>query len=350
MTTGKARQVGRTTAIGSLPHHNVDAALDFSFQLAIPFLPQIPLRNPWEFMTAQALDAMPGLQAEADGTVLLDPAVWDGRARALNDRLVEAFATTAQPDAFAAFEPSAATSSSWQPFLWELEERGVEIAKIQLAGPLTAQWAIRLSDGSGIDQHPEMSTQIFRLVLARAMAMCRRVRQTGAQPILYLDEPALFGLNRANPRHLLAIQELRILIQTLAKEGVQVGLHCCSDTHWPTLLGLGLRFLSIDAGLSAARLLEQQAPLDLFLAGGGRFSFGVIPTTEAHTATRPQELLEKLIQTLSARFSEPAQLREILRTALYTPACGLALHSVADAHNVLAALIEFEERLEKWLG
>jgi hypothetical protein len=51
-----------TTGIGSLPHHNIDAALSFSFKTGIPFLPQIPIRNPWEYMIAQALENLPGLQ------------------------------------------------------------------------------------------------------------------------------------------------------------------------------------------------------------------------------------------------------------------------------------------------
>ena len=33
-----------------------DAALAFSFSMDVPFLPQIPIRNPWEYMIAQALE------------------------------------------------------------------------------------------------------------------------------------------------------------------------------------------------------------------------------------------------------------------------------------------------------
>lgn len=47
ITDKKFSLTAQTTAIGSLPHHNVDAALAFSFQLGIPFLPQIPIRNSW---------------------------------------------------------------------------------------------------------------------------------------------------------------------------------------------------------------------------------------------------------------------------------------------------------------
>src|SRR4051812_41571970 len=88
-----------TTAIGSLPHHNIDAALEFSFQTDIPFLPQIPIRNPWEFMIAQALEGMPGLAIDEDGTCRLDLDVWTGRCHAFNERLLTAFSQASHPDA-----------------------------------------------------------------------------------------------------------------------------------------------------------------------------------------------------------------------------------------------------------
>ena len=71
-----------TTGIGSLPHHNADAALEHSFRMGIPFLPQIPIRNPWEFMIAQTLEGLPGLQADADGSVTLNTDIWLSRASA----------------------------------------------------------------------------------------------------------------------------------------------------------------------------------------------------------------------------------------------------------------------------
>ena len=106
----------RTTGIGSLPHHNVDTALEFSFKMGIPFLPQIPIRNPWEFMIAQAIEGLPGLQLEDEGVVSLNVDVWKSQSHFLTQRLNKAF----REENFEGFEPSAATSSCWQPFLWEL--------------------------------------------------------------------------------------------------------------------------------------------------------------------------------------------------------------------------------------
>src|SRR4051794_21067651 len=72
ITEAKRALPTTTTGIGSLPHHNVDAALAYSLRFGIPFLPQIPMRNAWEFMIAQALEDLPGLRVDDDGTATLD--------------------------------------------------------------------------------------------------------------------------------------------------------------------------------------------------------------------------------------------------------------------------------------
>lgn len=336
----------QTTGIGSLPHHNIDAALEFSFRMGIPFLPQIPIRNPWEFMIAQALEGLPGLELEQGGSVVLDLDVWMGRSRAFNDRLLNAFASMGDPDAFEGFEPSTATSSSWQPFLWELQEREAKLAKIQLAGPLTSQWVLRLKDQSNISLVPELMTQIVRLVLARALGMTRRLRNSGIQPVLFLDEPGLFGFTKENPLYALGFQELKILIQALRNEGVIVGLHCCSNTDWGEVLGLDLNFLSIDVGLSLRNLLAQKVKLESFLERGGRLSLGIIPTSGlSHRELRSldsTEIFASLLETLTRAWDgSPLQVSHLLKSAIYTPACGLALHSTEDAEVVLSHLFEF---------
>lgn len=345
-----------TTGIGSLPHHNVDSALAYSFRMGIPFLPQIPIRNPWEFMIAQALEGLPGLQMETDGNVVLNIDIWASRAARMTKSLDDAFSRPSDDAlAFEAFEPSSAVSHSWQAFVWELEERGTPVAKVQIAGPMTAQWALRTRDGSLPEKQPELTRQIYHLVLARAISMIRRLRQIGTRPIIYLDEPGLYGLDAGNPKHLLALQELRIMIQTLRKEGAQVGLHCCSNTNWSAVLGLGLDLLSIDASLSLQSLLGdgRAALLRGFIESGGALSLGVIPTGRPGLlrSFQPAGDCERIRATLLQAFSpapggsegaEPLVSR-ILEEAIYTPACGLALQSVADAELCLGMLTEAAE-------
>jgi hypothetical protein len=341
----------QTTAIGSLPHHNVDAALQVAFSTSIPFLPQIPIRNPWEYMLAQALEGLPGLQAESDGTVTLNLAVWESRSAKLDQELTHAF-ERANSDfaAFEAFEPSPAVSSSWQPFVWELEEREVKKAKIQIAGPLTSQWSVRTKDGQTLDRNPEVAMQIYRLVLARALSMTRRLQASGIQPLLYIDEPGLYGLMASSTKFHLGLQELKLMVQTLKKDGVEVGLHCCSNTDWDAVLGLGIHVLSIDTALSLRALLTpaRMPVIEDFALQGGRLSLGVIPTARSSVlhSLEPEPIFSDLLSAFQASGARPELVRQILSQAIYTPACGLALHSVSDADLALELLHEFRDFCE----
>lgn len=321
MTTAKRK----TTGIGSLPHPSIDAALAYSFKMGIPFLPQIPICNPGEFMIAQALEGLPGLQAEKNGTVNVDLNIWASRAKT--------------------FEPSEALSSSWQPFLDELSEQNTPIAKIQIAGPFTAQWSL---NSGNLEQPLHFNSQIHRLILARSLAMIRGLQQNGIQPIIYIDEPALYTFSIEDPRHILALQDLKFFIHSLRKTGAQVGLHCCSNTTWEALIGSGkseLHILSIDSKLSLKGLLN--APnqvLETFIQSGGTLSLGIIPTAQpsALHSLRVEDLFEELLDTLSHAWkNQPALIKKALKEAIYTPACGLALHSISDAEFILEILDEF---------
>jgi hypothetical protein len=332
MTIAKSPIPASTTGIGSLPHHNIDSALNFSFRTGVPFLPQIPIRNPWEYMIAQALEDLPGLQVEREAEVLLNLGIWRSQSREFSERLSAAFKSENNPSAFERFEPSPATSSSWQAFLWELQESESKFAKVQIAGPLTCQWVIR-------SEEPELSGQIFRLVLAKALAMGRKLLSIGVTPLLFLDEPGLYAYDRTNPKHVIAFQELKLLIQTLKKNDISVGLHCCSNTDWKSILGLGISFLSLDTELSLESLIETATPeIKTFMQSGGRFSLGVVPTTRSsalHSVTA-KGLYKKLEGTLSHLPEGLGPL--IFADCLLTPACGLALQSVADAEYVLETL------------
>lgn len=342
-----------TTAIGSLPHHNIDAALEYSFRLGIPFLPQIPIRNPWEYMIPQALEGLPGMQIEQDGSAQVSLPIWEKRSREFDAILDEAVRAEGL---LTAFEPSTSVSSLWQPFLWELSERGTPLAKIQIAGPLTTQWSLKVrTDASttmAAERIPELSAQVYKLTLVRSLAMIRRLKANGVQPLIFIDEPALYGLTLQNPKHLVGMQELKLLLQTLRKEAALVGLHCCSNTDWSQMLTLPLDVLSLDVALSLENLLTHSASqLETFVAAGGRLALGIVPTARSMIlhSLRAHDLIE---QTRNA-FERTGTYRladSILARALYTPACGLAYHTVVDAEVSLALLQDVATQMESLLA
>lgn len=331
----------RTTGIGSLPFTSVERALDSSFRLDIPYLPQLPSRDPREFMLAQTLEGMPGIVVEEQGSIVFDADAWKkGRAR-WDDLLYEA--TT--HDVVAPFLPTPEFVSAWQPFLDRVAAEKKPIAKVQLAGPMTLEWTLR--DASG-QLPPALALEhMSRTILVRALAMIDAVKATGAEPVIFLDEPGLYAFSKSQPHHLLMMQGLRIILMACKKRGARVGLHCCSDADWAALIGLGTDVVAIDAGLSLGSLLRAGEPLVTWAATGGRVGLGIIPTAQRD---EPLPSADKLLGQLAAQlaqlekyFATRASLFEkILQRSLLTPACGLAFMTEPEADLAIEALLAFQ--------
>lgn len=329
-----------TTGIGSLPHSQLELGLQMALQQDIPYLPQLPRGRPGELMIGAALDGLPGLQLGDEGLVEIDLERWHTRREAFSLEIEEALAS----ERLSGFEPSANACRALQPFLFEIEARRASFAKVQLAGPTTVRWATKTTDGRAVSEISELDQQIYRLVLARALALVRAVRRTQTTPIIFLDEPGLFALDPFDVRHLVALSELRMLVVALQREGALVGLHCCSNTAWPQVLDLGLDLVSIDARLSLDAVVEDQEAWGRFISSGATLSLGIVPTDLA-SDYELGELCESVEATLRATTPEGLPFEALLSRILLTPACGLGLRTVLDAERIVGEVREAQRRL-----
>lgn len=331
----------RVTQIGSLPHHNVDSAIEYSLQHEIPFFPQIPKARPQEFMVQQALEHLPGLQVSDKMECLIELKTWLKNKDNYQKKLDKAF----ESENYDEFSPGPELSSCWKAFLFELEERDIKTAKIQIAGPFTSQLVCKLTDGDTIKDLPELQSQVFKTIWAQAMCMYNQVKNTGVKEVIFfLDEPALYFLGQDQASFSAYLQELRILIMALKKAGAKTGIHCCSNTSWESLLTLPISYLSIDVELSLDSLLLRKEQLVKFIEDGGKLSLGIFPTdkksqvTLNHHLTRPLHDLETI---LGKKYVDCLKDDMII-----TPACGLAYHNAAKAEEVFEFLnVEKEEVL-----
>ncbi len=327
-----------TTGIGSLPHTQAELALQRSLQHDVPFLPQLPTGRPAELMIPAALEGFPGVSFDNDGSCFVDLLVWAQQKRAFGQRLEEALGDKA----LAAFEPSADACRSFRPFLWEIEQRKLPFAKVQIAGPATVRWFARTSSGRPLQESPELDQQVFRMLMAKSLALVAAVRRAGATPILYLDEPGLYALDTSDVKHVLMLQELKVLIAAVQQSGALVGLHCCSNTDWAATMNLGLDILSVDARLSLDAVVEDQAAFTRFLASGATLSLGIIPT-DIDASFKLEELFDSVEAALRATLPTGIDGSSLVAGMLLTPACGMAMRSMADTERILEA-VQFAQR------
>ncbi len=324
-----------TTGIGSLPHTQLELALQQSLVLDVPYLPELPCRAASESLAPQALEHLPGLRVDEAGRVSLDGR-WEQESGPLEVRLEQAL----ESGAFEPFAPSPASSCAWPPFLWEVAERKLPFAKVQCAGPATALAALAWG-GRAVPER--LAQQVQRLVLVRALAMASALRHAGAIPIVFLDEP-LLGVVRTRPA-LEQARELELLRETvvaLRNQGAITGLHCCGEADWAPLLRLGLDVLSFDATTSLRKLLVERPDVERFLEAGGWFGLGVVPT-DAQDEEGVQRGVDAALDTIGR--IPPALRRRVLAQSLVTPACGLATRSVRFAGLAFDALRIAQARL-----
>jgi hypothetical protein len=333
-----------TTGIGSLPHTQVELGLQAALAMDIPFLPQLPLRHPSEYMIPAALEGLPGLRYDEDGICTVDLPAWEAGRAAFEARLEEALSS----GRLEAFEPTLEGCRAWRPFLWEVENRKLALAKAQLAGPFTVRLVARTNEGGSTLDVPGLDQAMFRLVMARSLAMVKALRRANTTPVFFLDEPGLYAFQRTLPRHLLAMQELKLLVLALQREGALVGIHCCGNTDWGALLDVQPDVLALDVRLSLDAVLEETAPLARFLASGATLSLGIIPTDLTSTYD-VAELSESVEASLKAALPGSRSFTQVLAHMLLTPACGLAMRSVMDAERILRELRASQRSLHETL-
>lgn len=323
-----------TFAIGSLPHTQLELALQVAFQLDIPTLPQLPRTGAAEFMLPQALDGLPGVVWDTDGRTTIVRDQWERSSRRFNQQLDSAL----KGHGLAAFEPGPTSCRAWKPFLWEVENRKSPFAKAQIAGPVTTLWATTLSDGTPAADVLEVSSQIHRLVLARSLAMTAALKATGTTPIIFLDEPGLFAFDGSRPTHAIELRQLGVVAATLKRAGALVGVHCCGNTNWGEVAKLDLDFISADARLSLASILDAAPAFDEYLARGGWLGLGIVPTS---MVTR-EPITDQVAAALTVLGDKRAS---VLARTMLSPACGLALRTVADSERILEEVREAQALL-----
>jgi len=328
----------RATGIGSLPYEDADDAVAAVFRDCpdLPYWPQLPNVSRAEGMNEQAAVGLPGLRME-DGRLRLvqDEAFFEGVERLLA-------ASEAGDADFAAIPDEAAAGLA--PFLEEVRRRGCPEAKGQVAGPVTVGMNIR-----GEDSNPILYNDVLRDVLARFLNLrvrwqAERIAETGARPIVFVDEPFLasfgtpfFGWEKPQVQETLA---------SVTAGAETTGSHCCSNTEWSIFLAGPVQVVSFDAFEFAENFLVYRDDIRAFLQGGGTIAWGIVPTDPDAVAGATVDglharMLEHLAKVEALGFAR----EQVLRQSLITPACGLGTRPAETANRVFRLTRALAERL-----
>ncbi len=304
---------GLDTSIGSLPHRDPAAAVDFVLarQRRLPAAPSLPQRSPLESMVAQAAWGVPGVVVAEDGSLDLHLDRLDPTAGLVDPHLEgEPFRTI-------------------RVFLDTVRGRTDPI-KLQLTGPVTLGLALHAA-GADAGRAFAVAGTAVRTRAAGLLALAAELAP-GTPLVVFLDEPGLTGLMHPEfPLDPESAIDLTSGALAVLERGALTGLHCCGPTDWKLVIQAGPDILSAPLGCGLEAVPEA---LDRFLERGGRVAWGAIPTDEPIGST-PGRLWRQLSATwctLVQGGCDPVTLR---LQSLVTPACGLATHGVSQADRVM---------------
>jgi len=335
---------GKTTAMGIMPHTNVDRALELALSLDIPFCPQLPNVSFYEDMYAQVSQNFPGISVDpVEGKVNFNTARFEEELGDYSQRMAE-------PETFA-------LSQSYSVVYHKFLARNLQdypAIRGQVTGPVSFGFRVTDEDSRPIIYNEEVRTLLFDFIQRKANIQYRQLREKNHNAFVWLDEPGL-GWIFSGLSGYTDVQTRQDYQQFLAGFDGPKALHLCANINLPYLLGLGVELLSFDAYQIELMPKGYVSAVAGFLRGGGVISWGIVPTDSESLSKETPETLAKLLLTYWEVISLNSGLsvEEIAGQALIAPArCCLknigqvgANDDMATSETKECADLTIEERL-----
>jgi hypothetical protein len=273
-------------------------------------------------MIAQAVVGLSGVSVGPYGAITVDASRLDPDAPVVTDIDHDAFG------GLRAFLRAAAGRQG--PIKW------------QFTGPITLGLILV---NAGVE-----APRAFAVAGAAVQAHVRSLHDTigaalpGCQQLVVLDEPMAEELtSRTFP---LAPDEAIDLLsgslaslEQLGRGGPITGVHCCATPDWSSLIAAGPALLSIPC---RPYVLSIAGYLSRFLRAGGWIMWGGVPT-DGPLVDNPRLLWSHLSKMHDGLVQRGCDRTQLLTQALYSPACGLGLHSDVIAERVFTLLGELAD-------
>ena len=276
-----------TTAMGILPHVDLDDALKLALSLDIPFWPQLPHFRFKEDMYAQFAEHFPGLMIDEEKQLL----------RFSNERfsaeLDEYLLNSGDPQHFAL---SPEFSTAFRTFLGQ-DLSSYAIVRGQTVGPIS--FGLKICDE---DLKPMIYNDFVREILYDFLRnkftwQYEELKKVHPEPFVWLDEPGLEMIFNSFSGYTseLATSEYRAFLAQLPGPK---GVHLCGNPDWSFLLGAGLDILSMDAFSCGHIFVRYVDEVTEFLRRGGIIAWGITPTLTDELTSETVESLAKRVADL----------------------------------------------------
>lgn len=335
------------TAVGSVPYKNSGVACEKiirSFK-DIPFWPQLVRRSFLENMYVQFSERLPSLVVDQETKSIYIDTQKDTTAQLeeLYDRFIKD-----DVDFFSISQDHAGGLYGLLEALKAIPDKP-KFIKGQITGPVSFGLTVTDDKKRSLFYTPELKEALVKTLCMRARWQIRRLKETGADCVMFIDEPYLtsIGSSIVNLKKEEAFSSLIEIIQAIHKEGALSGIHCCGNTDWGFLLGTGLDILNFDAHNFSESVSLYPEELKGFLKRGGVLAWGIIPNTYEAVSESYDSLFKRLETALGLLTKKGIEKKALLEAMIITPSCGLGLIDEYLADIVIDHTVEFSNRLRK---
>lgn len=331
------------TAIGSLPHKNVEEACRLMLGLEIPAWPQMVRRSFHENMYVQYTEGLPGVRTDAE-----TEQVWFDTRAGFAEELEPFYQAVIEED-LSRFAMSGEYASGLAMFTGPLapDITGRPLVKGQFTGPIS--FGLTVTDhASRASLYDETLEEVIVKGLplkARWQTEALRRAAPDAAVVMFVDEPYLVSVGSA----LIPVSRRQVvghIGECLRGCGADItGVHCCGNTDWSMIFETGVDLINMDAWEFLEGFIAYDEEIARHLERGGTIAWGVVPNCEKVLQEGSEHLasmLEEAFDTLEARGVDRDTLA---RRSLVTPACGLGPTDVESAGRALEMTVELSELL-----
>jgi hypothetical protein len=303
----------QTTAMGILPHNDVERALGLALSLDIPFWPQLPQVSYFEDMYVQALEHFPGITIDADQRRIFF------ELPRFYEELPSYLEKAEDPETFRLTKEF---SLVYHRFL-EKDLSSYPAIRGQMISPISLGLKVVDQDQKPIIYHDEVREILFDFVQKKVNAQLSELRRKNPRAFVWVDDPGL-GLIFTAFSGYNEVQAKGDLAGFLAGLQGPRGIHLCAKPDWDFLLRSKIDILSFDS-FSCGAVIVNYPSLREFLERGGVISWGIVPT---YTELLERETVDSLLGLLetfwTALIARGVGRDTLLRQSLLAPAtCNL---------------------------
>ncbi len=322
-----------TTAMGVMPHRNVEKALKLALSMDIPFWPQLPLYSYYEDMYVQASEHFPGIILDMERKTL------HFSTKKFMGELDHALSIMDDPDRM---DVSKDYSIVYHRFL-SLNLKEKPAIRGQLEGPVSFGLNVTDENKRPILFNDVVRPFLFEFMAKRVNAQLKRLKNIHKNAFMFVDEPGLQFL----------FSGLSGYTDTLAREDMELffslverprGVHLCGNPDWDFLLSLDLDVLSLDIYTNGEIFSRYAKRIKRFLEEGRVIIWGIVPTNVEPFSKESLESLESRLEALWEELERKGIPKElVVLNGLLSPATCCLVNpdgekTVEKAFNAVKAL------------